>query len=657
MFPLRSRASLTVLAVEGEIFDPTSDDSKELLAELRGHDASPQIRRFRRDANHAMVGVPRNQRFEGLTGPVNTASHDVVLELRSTSAATVSFAVEPSCVLISPHGCTDSAASNYDASATVDDGSCAGALGTCTDSQSCGAGLTCTQVTGNEAECGCSVSSSVTAFGGLDTTVLASHRYLAAANTVGAVIADHISEPDLYSTELCAADSSSATFATAVSSAAAGDFLWFRFWEQTAEGSGLRVRAITVVVEGCVTASCDSAEDAVVEAGTPTPAYSERSAEWPEWRGGAFDCREGARCYLRRLTVRDALSKGNGGVAVALGGILFVQDAVFRDNVAISFHGAVWCHTNSYCDFERVGFIGNYAENNGALGTWSTVRIADSQFTGNYALRGSAVTANRIISARACTDAAIHCFPTETCGCEGEACYCEPSLFVERSLFAHNTAVGDDGAGVMIGFSGFDTAFHGDELRFVGNEVAGSGADMWVQADSMASSSEFKLLESTFEGHGASAIHVSNLINWKLNKVSFTEYGEQGSATLRIEDSAGDGGCFGYSNNEHPKPCSVGERCVTRNNSAWCEQCDPAQVSKFVPGTGHTCVSCAPGVFSRACVSFILLGVCGLLTYICVPLCMTMRLIYISRNASNGRPRWVPAVCSWQVLCPWSPLC
>eukprot|EP01050_Picozoa_sp_SAG11_P013788 SAG11_NODE_1636_length_4537_cov_2.667868_4_plen_1142_part_00 len=59
--------------------------------------------------------------------------------------------------------------------------------------------------------------------------------------------------------------------------------------------------------------------------------------------------------------------------------------------------------------------------------------------------------------------------------------------------------------------------------------------------------------------------------------------------------SIGDGGCYGYNLHPEPAPCGAGHQCVTLNASAWCKVCPASQVSSWVAGVGHTCVSCAEG--------------------------------------------------------------
>jgi hypothetical protein len=66
---------------------------------------------------------------------------------------------------------------------------------------------------------------------------------------------------------------------------------------------------------------------------------------------------------------------------------------------AASFH-SIWCHTastsqNTLCDFERVAFIGCSANENAAVGGYSSFQFREVEFRNNWALRGSALFLNR----------------------------------------------------------------------------------------------------------------------------------------------------------------------------------------------------------------------------------------------------------------------
>ena len=139
------------------------------------------------------------------------------------------------------------------------------------------------------------------------------------------------------------------------------------------------------------------------------------------------------------------------------GSMLAVEFVLIETSFAASFHGAIWCHTasstqNTLCDFQRVAFIKNYANENGAVGGWGSFLFDNVEFRDNWALRGAAVFLNRAKEAqpRRCSTSA-DCRRLEICA-KGQ---CEISITIHNSSFVTNIAQGDFGGGACAGTSGF----------------------------------------------------------------------------------------------------------------------------------------------------------------------------------------------------------
>ena len=87
---------------------------------------------------------------------------------------------------------------------------------------------------------------------------------------------------------------------------------------------------------------------------SPTATTTGATSVWPEWNGGRFTCENKARCFVKSVSITNQLSAFNAAVGFVVDAVLFVEDALFQGNVALKFHGCLWCHTDSFCSLDHV---------------------------------------------------------------------------------------------------------------------------------------------------------------------------------------------------------------------------------------------------------------------------------------------------------------
>lgn len=535
---------------------------KMLLAEIHEMDA----RTFRRDADGLMM-QPHGQSFSTrepysefvVTSPTSAA----IVQLKTIAkgaviagGASAKFAVEYRCIPATG-GCMDTAALNFDSNVTFDDGTCADAPSANSCGAQCGLGYTCTSnARRSVAECSCMVSRA-NQHGSADDGVIGN------LEPFEAVLAPHLHEA-------CASNGNSIAFIEVVnrgnSAASALTGLnglhWFRFSGATVEaelpvtnGGTMRVESQTVIIEGM-----------------PAEVPQNRAA-LPEWNGGPIAARHAARVFVRRVAIRNKISRGNAAVASVFSGSIFIMNDVLLENhVAVGFHGCIWCHTgHSVCDFLRVTVVGNSAGENGGIGGWATMRFRSVEFRDNYALRGAAIFANRARDA-----VAQSCNVSTACGWL-DVCvngHCEIALIVENSVFEGNVAQGDHGGAISKGPSGFDVTASISDVEMLCNVAPISGSAIAATSVSMEQSRDLLLesasiISSPFN-KDVSNIDMNDIKTWSLQSVFFDGY----TTNHVVADTVGID-CISAAT----PPCAGGSSCATINSSIHCSECPIGTVS------------------------------------------------------------------------------
>jgi hypothetical protein len=525
-----------------------------ILAEIQDH----QVRRFRQDSQGHLM-VPHGQGFAARTSysdVIITSSMSAIVQMTATSNGVslpsshypfAQFSVTYKCEPVSG-GCLDSAASNFAANASFDDGSCTYVPCSCT----CKSGFSCEQD-----ECACVVTDSAAT----DAFYNASSFYrTTSANHVFHLAYEEAVKP--YRSSICAATSNSSNFVDAINSGGSGGFFWFRFTAMATAATQINCQSATLIIEGVT--SNDSA--------------------LPEWRGGKIQATDGAEVFVRHVAFRNRISAANAAVAqVMSGSLLSMYNVLVEDSFAASFFGSVWCHTassvlqqNTVCDFERVRFEGGSANENGAVGGWSSFQFRDVTFSGNWALRGGALFLNRVREQkpRSC-QASNSCAQLEKC-IRG---YCEIQVKIVNCSFINNSAQGDWGGALAVGGSGFPVDVDIQHSVFIGNYANFGGSTIIVEGPvDLDQSREFSLADSHIVH---SAVNPSSCLkfedvhaDWTLHTVTFNKFTATGPfKTVQNDTAAVD--CA----RSAALPCSAGFGCSTKNASLHCEHCAANKVS------------------------------------------------------------------------------
>ena len=158
------------------------------------------------------------------------------------------------------------------------------------------------------------------------------------------------------------------------------------------------------------------------------------------------------------MTVRDTTFKKNHATTepgcINNCGQLEVYDSTFEENSAAWWAGAIHTHYNAETTIVGSNFIGNAAKssyNGGALYTYGTLTVIDSNFTGNRAPNGGAIAGMNYMS--------------------------RASVSLKNCEFRNNTASGSGGAVLFPG-----AQFVVEDSRFYDNVAGGSGGALSISA-------------------------------------------------------------------------------------------------------------------------------------------------------------------------------
>ena len=501
---------------------------------------------------HGQAPLPRSENTEYTV----RSPHGAILELKAAGAAvkgaaTAAFAVLYKCAPV-VGGCMDTAANNYSIEASHDDGSCEyppsvstgphGELSQCVSNPR--------RIGDEYDECACVVTRQRELMPD-DVDVLRS------SDPFDALLAP-------YQSESCSIPSTSTDF---VSQVIAGDggLYWLRFSGTTFESSTqLLVNDETVIVEGITS---DPLAQSLL------PELNMR-----------ITARDDARVFVRQVAIRNKVAVGNAAVAsIHTDSVLIMADVLMENNIATGFHGAIFCDSETKCDFLRVAFIGNAANENGALGGWGSIRLRAAEFRNNWALRGGGLFQQRAkrSTPQSCSTQA-DCAWLDDCF-EG---FCEPSITVSDSVFTANVATGDCGGVLVKGSAGFDIATTVEGTAMQNNYAPLYGTVVASLSNDVEQSRSFHMHNCSISrsplGGDKSAIALQDITDWKLHSVDFAGFtpGLVAANTKAID-------CFSAA----MPPCPGGFSCVTLNESIHCEHCDPGLVSA---GRG-SCELCSPG--------------------------------------------------------------
>ena len=224
------------------------------------------------------------------------------------------------------------------------------------------------------------------------------------------------------------------------------------------------------------------------------------------------------------MTVRNSTFKNNHATTepgvINNCGQLVVYDSYFEGNSAAWWAGAIHTHTNANTTVIRSTFKNNVGGwDGGALYTYSILTVIDSNFTGNRASNGGAITASNYMGSRSYVTV-INCeFDNNTAGGSGGAIsFGGAELTIDGSKFYDNTATSGSGGAVSVG--GVNAVI--SNCEFGNNEAisknAKGGAVYW-------SSSNGRLVKSNFNNcsadNGGSVYWAS--ANGKLSACTFTD--------------------------------------------------------------------------------------------------------------------------------------
>lgn len=501
---------------------------------------------------------------------VRAGAPDVVLELQEavSGEGEVRFTVDYSCEPII-QGCMDPVATNYDPAASVDDETCAYTTTTCTAAGNSGCnGYTCTATPFETNECACfRQAAGVGKRSRSDTWSTGSDGAIWA---VGSDPFDVITD-ELATLPCESVPSASAAFRAAVNADATGGTYWLKFTSaMTALTDPLLPVGATFVVEGLLPAGYDLA----------APSYQ----SLPVWNGAMLTCNHYARCLYRRLTIKNKWSGSNAAVAKAFnGGTMVFHDVLMQDNMAFAFHGAVWCHTGTICDFARVAVIGNVAHENAGVGGWGAISLRNSTVRDNWALRAAGVVLNRAREDRPCSDAKTDCSASGLNICN--AGQCEPIFMMEYTEMIGNTAFGDFGGALAAGGSGLDVTVSVKHSVFDGNAAAVGGDTFYISAfNDREESRSFEVSDCTVDyvSSAGTVAYLREQANWKFHDLNIHNWQQH----MLYSEGDGVGGCAAFVGGA--PACSTGQECIDRAASTWCEPCpNPTMISD-----GMVCVEC-----------------------------------------------------------------
>eukprot|EP01052_Picozoa_sp_SAG31_P015468 SAG31_NODE_994_length_10499_cov_6.293452_6_plen_2190_part_01 len=523
---------------------------ESILAEIRDTDSRVFRRTLASRSAVTMLEQPHGQILTtGSSEYLVLSPHSAIVEMKimakSTSAfgAFARFSVDYKCGLVTS-GCMDPLATNFALNISYENRSAC--IYPPSISTTASNGFVCTRHgdTG-PAECACVVSSFHES--GYDAST---NRFVRRNDPFEALAAD-------YEHNRCESPASSTTFISHVNDNNQGLF-WLRFSGTSLySDAGLRAENQTLAIEGISTDTGNS-------------------STLPDWNGGKIDVTRESLGLIRRIAIRNKVAIGNAAVAtVRHGSALIMHDVLIENNMATGYHGAVWCHEgsvmqHSICDFWRVSFVGNMADENGALGSWSSMRVRESEFRDNWSIRGSAMLSNRArqTTYRSC-DTPADCDWLDSC-IQGK---CEIQVTVLNSSFTNNVAQGDFGGALATGTNGFDVSvavfdstMDSNYAPLYGSAVASLSSDQEESRPIMIK--DCRLNEPDLST--SSVLYLWNNPDFILHTVDFAQFRPNLVASNRNGKD-----CDSMSE----IPCPVGSGCLMKNESIRCVRCPPGRFS------------------------------------------------------------------------------
>ena len=502
----------------------------------------------------------------------------VELQSATEGGEAIEFSAAYSCTSLT-RGCMDPRATNYDPAASLDDLSCTYIDPQCTAANPCG-DYSCAVTHAGPHECACFTRHGAARRSAVDITGNGADGPIwAAASDPFDVVLDGLNgsceQASSFNSTTNPARSASVEFRNAVTAASAsgeGGIFVLRFSSETTFESGsenMNVFGVTAVIDGTLPPEYD----------TENPDYS----LLPVWNGASVYANNFARCMYRRLAIQDKTSTSNSAVLRAFGGsVVIMHDVLMRNNLAMAFHGCIWCHTGVACDMVRVKIEGNAAKENAGIGGWGAIRMTNSTFEDNWALRGAAFFVNRAREGRPCVDPISDCSASGLMICQ--AGFCEPQALLQTVVFTNNTAFGDYGGALLVGGSGLDMKTTVQDVMLDNNAAAVGGGAIYDSAvNDPTEGRQLEVIDCEIQ-HSAysNAMYLRSQNQWKLHTVTFESWRDN----LVYTEGSSAGGCAAYTDSY---PCGPGESCTTREDSAWCSVCEgPRQIS-----AGRECVECS----------------------------------------------------------------